>query len=234
MNTHTMQVSESFRQNADQYDAQRRKLLPCFDDFYGTAVALARPDQPNVRVLELGAGTGLFSAMLLQAWPGMALTLVDNTAAMLVQAQTRLQAWPVELITADYDQIPSALNREWLGQWDMVLSALSIHHLTDERKAHLFQQVHNWLCPGGRFINADQISGASPKLERRYWSHWLDAIRSTDLSETAIQDCLERRALDRTATLMDQMNWLQAAGFSTVDLAWRHYGFGVFVADKSV
>ena len=52
-------VRATFDGAAGGYDEQRRKLIPCFDDFYGTAVSLAETRESRPRILDLGAGTGL-------------------------------------------------------------------------------------------------------------------------------------------------------------------------------
>ncbi len=62
---------------ARQYDAQRRMLIPCFNDFYSIAVSLAETDKQNPAILDVGAGTGLLSSMVLQKFPVARLTLID-------------------------------------------------------------------------------------------------------------------------------------------------------------
>jgi tRNA (cmo5U34)-methyltransferase len=77
-------IAQGFDRAAPGYDAARRKLVPCFDKFYGWAVGLlpfwgADP----IRVLDLGAGTALLSAWILDAFPNAQLRLVDISAPML-------------------------------------------------------------------------------------------------------------------------------------------------------
>jgi tRNA (cmo5U34)-methyltransferase len=60
-----------FDAHAAAYDAMRRRFIPCFDAFYGTALRLIADwttGEP-FRVLDLGAGTGLLSAMILERLP---------------------------------------------------------------------------------------------------------------------------------------------------------------------
>ena len=51
-------IAEGFDRAAPGYDAARRKLVPCFDKFYGWVVRLLPflGADPN-RVLDLGAGS---------------------------------------------------------------------------------------------------------------------------------------------------------------------------------
>ena len=52
-----------------KYDEQRKKFIPCFDDFYGVAVSVASVDAENTGILDIGAGTGLLSAFLMEIYP---------------------------------------------------------------------------------------------------------------------------------------------------------------------
>ena len=49
-----------FAEHSGDYHAERRRLVPCIDALYGTAVELlGRRGGEIRRVLDLGAGTGL-------------------------------------------------------------------------------------------------------------------------------------------------------------------------------
>ena len=57
--------------DASIYDAPRRRLVPDFDRFYGTAAELvADLGRHGCDVLDLGAGTGLLSEAILRARAG--------------------------------------------------------------------------------------------------------------------------------------------------------------------
>src|SRR3954468_9002425 len=84
-------AAAAFDAQAGDYDAPRRRLIPPFDAFYGTAVdALGLIPGGPKRVLDLGAGTGLLSAFVADAFPRAELTLLDGSAAMLDRARERL------------------------------------------------------------------------------------------------------------------------------------------------
>ena len=85
-------VRKAFAASADSDDRGRRKLIPCFDDFYRTALELP-PFAPDAgfEVLDLGAGTGILSAMIAAAFPKARLTLFDLTPEMLIIARARLK-----------------------------------------------------------------------------------------------------------------------------------------------
>src|SRR5271168_967540 len=136
--TRNAPVREAFAASADTYDRARRKLVPCFDDFYRTALELL-PFKPDDRfeVLDLGAGTGILSAMIAEAFPKSRLTLFDVTPEMLTIARARLKPLGkrVRFVTADFASASQSQS------WDTVVSALAIHHLPDSGKRHLFGDV---------------------------------------------------------------------------------------------
>jgi tRNA (cmo5U34)-methyltransferase len=214
--------SETAIWDPDDYDAPRRRLVPDFDRFYGTAAELvADLGREEPAVLDLGAGTGLLSAAVRDAAPGARLTLLDGARPMLAVARRRLGPGP-EVLAGDLrDALPA-------GPFDAVVSALAIHHLSDEEKQDLFARIRDVLVPGGIFVNAEQVLGPTPWHQARYEAvHERDARRlGTDDEEWAA--ALVRMASDRCATVADQVRWLADAGFERVDVAFRHYRFAVY------
>ena len=85
-----MSIKSVFDKAAQSYDQARRQLVPCFDDLYGTALDLIPfATDSAIRVLDLGAGTGLLSAFIAETFPHAHLTLVDISEGMLDQARKR-------------------------------------------------------------------------------------------------------------------------------------------------
>lgn len=57
-----MTVQEQFNLIANEYDENRRKFIPCFDDYYISSTDFAAKSlekTPNL-IFDLGSGTGLF------------------------------------------------------------------------------------------------------------------------------------------------------------------------------
>lgn len=221
-----MSVQAVFDATAATYDPARRKLIPCFDRFYAAAVELLPQDAG--RVLELGAGTGLFSAFLRQRLPGAQMHLVDVSEAMLQQARVRLAADArVTMEAADYSKL------ELGAGWDVVASALSIHHLEHAAKRALFARVFGALQQGGVFVNADQVAGPDEALEAEYVQRWLTAVRACGATETQVEESLYRQCEDRRAPVEVQLQWLREAGFAEVDCWFKDGSFAVLVGRRS-
>jgi tRNA (cmo5U34)-methyltransferase len=226
-------IQQAFNAAAADYDKLRRTLIPCFDDFYGTAVSVIAGDafrQGNalrttpLKVLDLGAGTGLYAGMVQAVFPFAEFTLLDLAAEMLEQAKSRFSRMGKSPRIKLCDYVEADLG----GSYDLVISGLSIHHLCDSDKERLYQRIHDALNPGGMFVNADQVLGKTPELDKRYRQHWLDSVCALGISEKDLKDAKKRMECDRMATLDIQLGWLEAAGFQDVDCWYKNFSFAVF------
>ena len=196
-----MNISGLFDQCAQGYDQDRRRLVPFFDDFYGTALAMI-PSQTEegIDVLDLGTGTGLFAAMVARILPSSRLHLTDISAAMLAQARLRF-ADSKQVTFAQQDHLQLAATADF----DLVVSALSIHHLEQVDKKALFAKIFRAVRPGGMFINADQALGATPQKEEAFEQRWLAEVRANHVPPASLESARERMREDRNALLADQL-----------------------------
>jgi tRNA (cmo5U34)-methyltransferase len=209
--------------NASTYDTERRRLIHCFDEFYGTLGELIARFCPNSpRILDLGAGTGILSAAIIDRAPAAHLHLLDASPDMLQQAANRLSGHQPQMFIQPLDaDLPS-------GPFDAVVSALAIHHLDDANKRGLFCRILTALAPGGIFLNAEQVSGGSPRLQKLFESVHLDRARALGSSEVEIHGAVQRMAYDQCATTDEQIHWLKNIGFEDVDCFYRSFRFAVF------
>jgi L-threonylcarbamoyladenylate synthase len=154
------------------------------------------------RVLELGTGTGETARRLLEAHPEAFLVGVDESAAMLGVAASVLPGDRVDLRVGEIEaQLPD-------GPFDLVASALCVHHLSGPQKADLFARVFSVLRPGGRFVLADVVVPVDP------------ADATTSLTP----------GFDQPSPLADQVGWLRDAGFE-VRVCWESGDLAVVAAE---
>jgi tRNA (cmo5U34)-methyltransferase len=177
-----------------------RTDIPVYDRFQEEVVSAS--GEGARRLLELGTGTGETAARLLEHHPDAVLVGVDESTAMLSAAQERLPAGRVMLeVGRLQDALPD-------GPFDLVATALCVHHLVGAQKRSLFRRVRNALGPGGRFVLADVVTPDDPS----------DVVTSLT------------PGFDHPDSLADQLVWLGEAGFVT-RVAWEHRDLAVVVAD---
>ncbi|RYE23139.1 MAG: class I SAM-dependent methyltransferase [Sphingobacteriaceae bacterium] len=220
-------IKEQFGQVSKKYDGQRTKLIPCFNDFY--TICLPIIDRlPHLKtVLDLGAGTGLFTHFIYQQRPDLHFTLVDLSGEMLAVANERFAG----VTNVSYKELNFS-GTTITEKYDLVISALAIHHLEDEQKAALYQNIYNALNPGGIFINADQVKGRTPWFDNYYKTHWQETISSSGLDEDAISSVLKRNKLDKFGYLEEQLQVLDYVGFKETDCIYKYNNFVVFAGLK--
>jgi tRNA (cmo5U34)-methyltransferase len=224
-------VSDSvsvFAEHAQDYDGQRRRLVPCFESFYGTAVdVLALREGPVGRVLDLGAGTGLMSEAVLDRYPQAELVLLDGAAEMLAQAAERLRGKRATRVHADLrEALPD-------GPFDAVVSALAIHHLEHADVRGLLGRIHAVLRPGGVFVNAEHVTGSSPWLEGVYRRLWRQACLGAGALAEEIAGAEQRMEMDRSSDIVRQLGWMGAAGFVDSDCFFKQLHFAVLAGWRS-
>jgi tRNA (cmo5U34)-methyltransferase len=221
-------IAERFDRAAREYDARRGCFIPRVDDFYGTMAGFIARSFPAPRsILDLGAGTGLLSRYLLRHYPRAEFTLIDVSAGMLDLARDRFRGLPnFRFEGMDYSKDFPA------GDFDMIASALSIHHLPEEDKAKLYRNACIRLPEKGLFANFDQFDSGSPLIEDKFESWWLDYIGSSGLPEDEYVKWLERRSLDRENSVEKTLALLAEAGFSDIECVYRFMKFAVIVALK--
>jgi tRNA (cmo5U34)-methyltransferase len=156
----------------------------------------------------------------------VSLCLVDVSPAMLAVARGHLadRGIDAEVRTADLvEGLPE-------GPFDAVVSALAIHHLVDDEKRRLFGRVAEVLVPGGVFVNAEQVAGPTPELDAAYHRRWLAETAALGASHHDHEGAGLRMAHDLPAPVLEQCQWLEAAGFAQVDLCYKRHRFAVFAA----
>jgi tRNA (cmo5U34)-methyltransferase len=97
------------------------------------------------------------------------------------------------------------------GPFDLVFSALAIHHLAAAAKADLFVRVAAVLAPGGRFVMADVIVPEDPA----------DVVTPLD------------PGFDLPEAVPDLLRWMSDAGLRA-RVSWQARDLAVLVADAAV
>jgi tRNA (cmo5U34)-methyltransferase len=175
--------------------------IPGYERLQEEAVAATAGLSPRV-ILELGVGTGATSARLLAAHPQTRLVGLDASAPMLEAARAALPAERVELVLGRLeDALPA-------GPFDLVVSALAVHHLDPEGKRDLFCRVAERLAPGGRFVLADVVVPRDP------------AAAHVEIEA----------GYDLPSTVEEQLRWLGDAGLRA-RVAWEEADLAVIAGD---
>jgi ubiquinone/menaquinone biosynthesis C-methylase UbiE len=142
-----------------QKDAQRRPILERMLALSGIA-----PDA-QIEVLDIGAGYGIVTSLVLEKFPKARVTLQDFSAPMLDQARQRLNAAAERLTFVQSDLRDAGWSKSVGGPFDLAVSAIAIHNLGEPAQmAAVYRGVHDLLKPKGVFLDCDYTHTA--KLEQ--------------------------------------------------------------------
>ena len=186
-----------FHWDPDTYVAIVRAEVPEYERLQ-EEVARATEGVAARRVLELGTGTGVTSRRVLERHPHARLTGVDSSEHMLAVADLPGADLRVQDLR---DPLPE-------GRFDLVFSALAVHHLDGPGKADLFARVAAALAPDGRFVLADVIVPEDPA----------DVVTPLDAG------------FDLPDTVADLLAWLGDAGLRA-RVSWQARDLAVLVAE---
>jgi tRNA (cmo5U34)-methyltransferase len=189
-----------FHWDPHSYLELMRSELPDYERLQDELVHATRGTSPKA-ILELGTGTGETARRVLDAHPGAHLLGIDASADMLAMAREALAGRDA---TLELGRLEDGLPQ---GRFDLVVSALAVHHLDGPGKAELFTRIAELLADGGRFVLADvvvPVDGA-------------EAVTPLDAE------------IDRPSSVDDQLRWLHDAGLMA-SVAWLSRDLAVLVA----
>ena len=223
-----MNIEEQFNLISKEYDVNRRKFIPCFDDYYEqtTKLIVSNIDEPK-SVLDLGAGTGLLTYYWFKECKNAEYVLIDIADEMLDISRKRFAGLAnIQHQVLDYTiQFP-------VGKFDTIISALSIHHLDDIQKNKLFQRVYETLPVGGVFVNYDQFCAGTPMMDKWFDSYWEKQLYRSGLTDRDIELWKERRKLDKECSVDKEICMLRKNSFSAVKCLYSYHKFSVIIAVK--
>jgi tRNA (cmo5U34)-methyltransferase len=183
----------------ETYLANMLAEVPAYQELQEQAAAAT--DGEVRTILELGVGTGETARHVLARHPDAKLVAVDSSAEMLERAREVLP--DADLLQARLeDPLPE-------GPFDLVVSALAVHHLDGPGKQDLFKRIAAVLTPGGRFVLADVVV---PEREE-------DVVTPIDW-EYDLPDRVD-----------DQLDWLREAGLDA-ETVWTDKDLAVLRATR--
>jgi tRNA (cmo5U34)-methyltransferase len=187
--------------NPDTYLELMSAEIPAFAELQQQTAAATEGTEVRA-MLELGIGTGETARRVRAVHPRARLTAIDSSPEMLDRARSDFPEADLRVARLE-DALPE-------GPFDLVYSALVVHHLDGVGKRELFRRVAAALRTGGVFVFADVVVPEDPRDQ-----------------QTPIDG-----EYDRPDRLDDQLEWLREAGFEATPV-WVHLDLAVVRAWKT-
>jgi ubiquinone/menaquinone biosynthesis C-methylase UbiE len=128
-------------------NAMRRQALPQLHELF------AGRDQRQLRLLDIGCGTGRFLDFVKQAWPRLNIIGLDMSDAYIRHAKRHLsQRSPTSFVVSKAEAIPLPDKSQ-----DAVTSIYLFHELPPKVRRSVLRECARVLKPGGRLILLDSL-----------------------------------------------------------------------------
>lgn len=212
-----------------QGEGQRREQL--------TLMARLLPFGPEdaFTFLDLGAGTGPASRAVLEEYPHAKGILAEYSPQMAAEGARVLSSFAGRFRYVELDMLAPDWSLVGPEPLDAAVSALSIHHLPDDAKRAIFGQVFAHLRPGGWYINFDPVRAPDATLES-IWERVNDRYNPDApykrTHRTEQEQARYENHVRYMIPLQPQLAWLQAAGFTNVDVYWKRLDWVIYGGSK--
>jgi len=210
-------MDEFFARRVVGYDEHMlRDVEGCAAGYVKMAAELAQRMPACGRLLDLGCGTGLELDEIRKVLPGIAVTGVDMTEAMLDELRRKHGDWNLTLILGDYT------TADFGGGYDAAVSFETLHHLTSDEKARLYRKIFDSLKPGGCYIECDYMCDTEEQ----------EAYFLAELRRMKAEQGEGYYHYDTPLTVEHQLSILESAGFREVVCTFREGGTKMIVAGR--
>ena len=181
-------------------------------------------EQDAFTFLDLGAGTGAASRVILEVYPRSTAILADYSAEMMRAGEQPMQPFAGRYRYVEFDMTTGEWPAAMPAALDAVVTSMCVHHLNDERKQGLFAEIFGYLAPGGWYMNYDPVSTADP-MTQATWERVNDrddpAAAVRRLHRTPEQQARWHNHVRFIIPLDRQLEYLRSAGFRGIDVYWK-------------
>lgn len=224
--------------NFAAFDAGIRRVLPGYDEMSNEVqgalaehFAIAPTSGGPTRILDLGCGSGRFTAAAWPRFPAAHFTLVDVEPAVLDLARERMAR------LAGTSDVPRATFLrgsflEPLPASDAVVASLALHHArTPDAKVDAYRHARGALSAGGLFVTCDVMLPAAQPLRTRASRRWVEHMMAGgDTEAEALARIARWEEDERYFSIDEELAFARAGGFECVDVRWRKGPLAVLVA----
>jgi len=193
------------------------------------------PDD-EIRVLDIGAGYGALTKVILDTYPHSTVVVHDYAEPMLLEARSYLSGASDSVSFVRGDLLDDGWAKDIAGEFDAVVSSIAIHNVRyPERIRSLYGDVFGMLVPGGCFLNVDYVMPSSDfsMLARRHEKLMDERYRIRH--ETGRWESLSRIEAGATigavqaagdaecvpASVENHLRWLREVGFREAECFWH-------------
>ena len=119
-------------------------------------------------------------------------------------------------------------------QFDLVITTLTLHHISDTARSSVIQEIFRILPSGGVFICGDVFKSENEWVEPIFRSRWKAHMKETGMPDNRIEETMSGRekAYPLIDTLHEFCKKMKTAGFNRILIPLHYDMYGVVVGWK--
>jgi tRNA (cmo5U34)-methyltransferase len=194
------------------------------------------------RLLDLGCGDGILGRAVMTEYPKANGVFLDFSEHMIEAAKKKADIRRAVFMVKDLSTKDWTKSVSSHAPFDLVVSGLAIHHLPNEQKRDLYQEIFDLLKPGGLFLNLEHVAPRSAWAKQAFDDLFVDSLWShhKKFGGTKTRDDIANEWYHRPdktenilASVEVQCQWLQEIGFGDVDCFFKVLQLALFGGQKS-
>lgn len=195
------------------------------------------PNDAQVTILDVGAGYGPMSKVILDRYPHAMCIAQDGSEPMLNRARNLMAGYGERFTTHQCDLFDPNWLPKHFGPFDAAVSSSCLHNLRNfTRISEIYRELREQLKPGGVFLNLDLLNAPTSELQKRYVGaaaarHEREGASREDIGvmvRRGDRSPANRSAGPFPANLDQHMAALKSAGFREVDCFWKELQRAIF------
>ena len=207
-----------FSARVDEYDEHMlTNVIGCKEGYIEMSKLIP---QSCKSLLDLGCGTGLELDEIFKVMPGIKVTGIDLTKAMLDKLMAKHPEKSLQLICGSYFEVPLGI-----AKYDCAISFQTMHHFSHAAKISLYKKIYEALTPDGIYIECDYMVEKQEE-EDFYYTENTRIRKEMGISNN------EFYHYDTPCTILNQSAMLQSAGFTRIEKVFRIENTTILVAYK--
>ncbi len=218
--------------SAPEFADQTSRWLPNSDNVHKLLLEAIQRHMPvKGHVLDLGAGTGRLTKLILEQFPSASVIVADYSTTMRHFAAAALADYDDRVTVVDLDMFASLWPDSICG-FDVVVSGFAIHHgKSTEAYRLVYRRINEVLNDGGLFINLDHVAGEDRRSSisnAQSWRDFLDLDGGIDSDKFILSSYAE----DRPIPISTHRQLLRETGFEQIEVLWEDMIFALYMGIK--
>lgn len=220
-----------------------RQFFPLAQEQLDTISRIIDKFNPSVDYfLDLGCGDGFLGRFVYELYPNSKGVFLDISQEMINKLKEKSLKESTEYIVKDFGEDDWVSIIKSIEKFDLIISGFSIHHIENDQKKRLYNDIFYLLKPGGIFINLEHVSSPTERIEELFRDLFLDGMsdyqesigkRKTKEEIKNIYHDPRHKELNKLESVEKQCDWLRESGFKEVDCFMKIFELAIFGGIKN-